>query len=87
MLRTVFVSACLLFAACGGAKPKSEAEKIENDEVTGGMCCCEYVQESGEGDEMSEEMVQEMMDPAACEGQGGTCDEAQSCAEETPPGE
>ncbi len=87
MLRSVIAIAILSLAACGGAKPKSEAEKIENDEVTGGMCCCEYVQESGEGDEMSEEMVQEMMDPAACDGQSGTCDEADACAEATPPGE
>lgn len=84
-MRYVLAALVISLAACGGTKTQPK-DPIEDDQVEGGMCCCEWIEETGDGDEMAENAVQGMMGPPECDEKGGTCDEAQACADEELPG-
>lgn len=88
-MRIVLALSLFLFACGGGSKAAPEEPADESlNQVEGGpddpeLCCCEYVEETGEGDEMSEEMVTSMMPPEECAGSSGQCLEtADACTVE-----
>ncbi len=83
MTRSALVLALsLALAACGGktaapADPAADPPAAADPE----LCCCDYIQETGDGDDMAENQTFEMMPPDACAGEGGSCaDDDAACA-------
>lgn len=87
MTRSALVLALsLALAACGGktAAPADPAGAPAGDPPAAAdpeLCCCDYIQETGDGDDMAENQTFEMMPPDACAGEGGSCaDDTAACA-------
>ena len=78
-----------LLAACGGSsKPAATAPASDPPPADGeASCCCDYIKEEGDpaGDDWSENQTYEMMDPAGCADQSGTCVDAAQCSAEAAP--
>lgn len=65
----------LSLAACGGKSKPAETGGGggEATERVAADCCCEFIEETGEGDEMAENQVRRMMTGQECEQNTGTC--------------
>ena len=72
----------LSLAACGGKSKPAETTPPAEEEVAAD-CCCEFVEETGEGDEMQENQVNRSMTKADCDGNSGQCVDAATCAAPT----
>jgi len=77
-------------AACGGGGKPAATDPADNaatDPVDdpaptdGELCCCDYIEESGDGDMMSENQAYNMMPPEDCEGMGQCTDDGMCSAE------
>lgn len=82
-LSALMLSLGLGLAACGGgSKPATEEptgdSEMDSDVPAAELCCCDYIEETGEGDEMAENQTYSMMPPADCEGLGA-CTDASAC--------
>jgi len=72
-------------AACGGGSKPATEEPVGDDKTTtdplpddvpaGDECCCDYIEETGEGDNMSENQMFSMIPVADCEGMGQCTDD------------
>jgi hypothetical protein len=70
----------LSLAACGGTSKAAdttpaatEATDPAGEPTADGNCCCEFIIETGEGDDMSENMISRMMTSQQCDDESGTC--------------
>ena len=80
-----------LFACGGGSKPAAQ-EPADEDEpgdaptgdgpVDAELCCCDYIEETGDGDTMSENQTFSMMPPDECAGLGQCSEDPDACAAE-----
>jgi hypothetical protein len=74
-----------LFACGGGSKPAAqepagEEETAEEEAPTDPeLCCCDYIEETGDGDEMAENQTFSMMPPDECAGIGQCSEDPEAC--------